>query len=232
MNRLAKQRMGWLVAALALQAVLALWAVNAVGLIDQSTDPVVVPTELSPSSTPIDIESGQTIALNLARSWSSSARLVSVVMRLEWPQAGGNADEIALPDGGWLVFTFANGDATLSLYLDRRTGVYITSATSEFGDSILPTIDLSGYSRGSSTAALAAEVLQGAAYRALCPATRTTALVTPSREKDTDGESVPVWTVTYADSRYASDFDVLVQLDARTGNVLKNEAAERPCESE
>jgi hypothetical protein len=215
LSRFVSRSRGWIAVALAVQLILALWALDAIDLFNGSNQQDFVPVAVSPSPVPIDIESGYSIAFQHAQQWSSSARLVAAVMRLEWPSEGAPENEISLPDGGWLVFTFADGEATLSIYLDRRT---------------LPTIDLSAFTRSSATAALTAELLHGAAYRTSCPGTRTTALVTPSLMTDVDGAKMPIWTVTYADARFADDFDVLVQLDANSGNVVTSEANERPCE--
>jgi hypothetical protein len=211
------------------QALLALWALDVVDLVRGAGERSFVPAEVAPSGAPIDVETGEAIARQHAIGWSSAARLISVVMRLEWPSGAESPDQIQLPESGWLVYTYAAGDETLSIYLDRRTGFYITHATSNYGDESQPEIDLSQYVRGSTTAALTAEVLHGASYRSACPDMRRTALVTPSRIVDGNGNVAPIWVVTYADSRFTGDFDVLVQLDATNGNVIKSELTERPC---
>lgn len=225
------RRRNLLAAVLAVQIVFAIWTLGLVELVKGDARSTFAPAQIAPSAAPIDIEQGAAIAEQHIRGWSPSARLVAAVMRVEWSAEAARVDRIELPQGGWLVFTFADGDETMSIYLDRRTGIYITSSRSDYGDDVLPAIDLSLYLRSSTTAALTAEVLHGSTYRTVCPSTRTTAVVAPSRIINGDGSVTPIWTVTYADTRFASDIDVLVQVDAVTGNVIRSEAVDRPCQS-
>jgi hypothetical protein len=220
---------GLLAVVLVAQIALAAWALDLDDLVAGDDERPFTPAEIAPSDAPIDVERGQAIAVQHAQRWSVDARLVAVTMRLEWPDEAAPADQIALPVGGWLVYTYVDGSETLAIYLDRRTGIYITSVRSDYGDASLPAIDLTGYLRGSTTAALTAEVLHGATYRTACPANRRAALVTPSRVANADGSWTPIWVVTYADTRFTGDIDVLVQVDATNGNVIRSEAAERPC---
>lgn len=90
-------------------------------------------------------------------------------------------------------------------------------------------LDLTTYPRSSTIAAAAADITNGHGYRSACPDSRTTAFVTATHLLSRDGTEIPTWTVTYGDSRYAGTYDVLLQMNALTGEVIKNEARERPC---
>ena len=185
----------------------------------------------APSQTvPLTLESGEVTATTIARSWQDDARLVSAVMQVDWPTKLPIDEMIEVPPGGWIIYTFRTEQSTLSVMLDRKSGAFITSATGESGEEVWPPLELQGYARSSMTALLTADVLEGSMYRNACPASRTSALVTLSTAPDESGEARAVWTVTYGDARYPNTFDVLVRLDAESGNVVTSEREEIACE--
>lgn len=224
-------RVRWLIAAaLVVQVVLALWAVDAADLVRDSDEIDSRPASVPPVSAPIGLESGQAVASAYAREWHADATLISAVMRLEWPTDSSASTSPSLPDGGWLIYVYAHGDSTLSIYLDRRSGGYIMAVPSDFGAPFWPAIDMTGVTRTSTTAFLTAEILGGTSYRQACPSTRSVALVSFTSATDDSGKQIPAWTVTYGDSRFPGTFDVLIQLNAQNGNVIKNEVSDRSCD--
>jgi hypothetical protein len=181
-------------------------------------------------SLPLTLESGEATAVAIAQSWRDDARLVSAVMQVDWPTDAPAGPTTEMPDGGWIIYTFQSEQSTLSVMLDRTSGAFITSATGESGQTGWPALELQDHSRSSVTALLTADLLEGSAYRNACPSSRSSALVTLSNAPDEAGQQRAVWTVTYGDSRYPEAFDVLVRLDAGSGNVLTSEHRERPCD--
>jgi len=210
------------------QVIFVTWALKPPALAFRSTSHQPVAMTAPIQALPLTLETGQSTAANMARTWKANARLVSAVMRVEWTEDTGPTD-FAMPSGGWVVYLFDSGESTLSLYLDRRTGALITSATGESGEGQWETLDFNAFPRKSTTALLTANVLEGASYRGACPATRSSALVALWLAPDGAGATRATWTVTYGDSRFEGTHDVVVQLDATSGNVTETERRDRPC---
>jgi hypothetical protein len=185
--------------------------------------------EVPAGSIPLSAESGQPIAQAYADRWSTNADMIAVTMRLDWPADASAIRAGELPESGWLIYVFSDGEKTESIYLDRGTGFLLANAESEFGGGDWSALDYRTYPRRSTIAAAAADITSGYTYRSACPDSRTTALVTATSVTDVDGSSRPVWTVTYGDSRFSGTYDVLVQMDALSGNVIKREVRDRAC---
>ena len=194
----------------------------------------VKPDVLNSVAFPIDAESGLPIAEAYARQWADEIRLIAVTMRLDWGDTDSGLDPSQLPGRGWIIYVFERDGATLSLYLDRGTGILIGQNVSPFGGEDWPAFDLTTYPRSSSIAAITANITVGSAYREACAESRNVAIVTASSVPEDNPESrtgSPVWAVTFGDRRYPGTFDVLVRMDANTGEVVTNQVSDRPCEA-
>jgi len=193
----------------------------------------VKPDVLGLTATPIDVEGGFPIAVAYALQWSDDSRLIAVTMRLDWGDSDSTLDPSQLPGRGWVIYVFEHDGQTLSVYLDRGTGILIGQNVSPFGGDTWPTLDLTTYPRSSSIAAITANITVGSAYREACEENRNVAVVTARSICGTDPESrigTPVWAVTFGDQRFPGTFDSLVRMDANSGEVVTSEVRERACD--
>jgi hypothetical protein len=204
------------------------WAANARG--DESHGEVKEPLISAPANAlPLTIESGVEIAREYAARWSDRAVLIAVTMRLDWPDDRSTLQAGELPHTGWVIYVFTDGEQTLSLYLDRGTGYLLAEAESLFGSGAWSPLDLTTYPRSSTIAAAAADILNGHVYQADCPASRETAFVSASHALDEAGIEVPAWVVTYGDESVDLQWDIVVTMNAVTGEVIDNRSRNRPC---
>jgi hypothetical protein len=181
------------------------------------------------AGTPLTIESGLAGALGRAREWSQDAFLFAAGMQIDWPTDPATASGSELPGNGWVLYTFASekvgvgpgGEAaTLSMMVDRMSGVLIDER--ELGWTELPRrrADLATYPISSSVALFAIETTDGNRYRNSCPEFRHLARV--SIVPSLDGGDAD-WLVTYEDQRSGGRPAILVRVDAVTGQVEREE---------
>jgi len=182
------------------------------------------------SALPLTIESGAPVAQEYADRWSLGVNLIAATLKLDWSGDESDLQDGQLPRTGLLVYVFSDGSRTLSIYLDRGTGLYLANGESEFGGGKWSPLDLTTYPKSSAIAAAAADITSGSTYRHACPGFRSSALVTASAIVGSDGKTQPIWTVTYGDSRFDGTFDVLVRMNAMSGNVIDNQLRERACD--
>lgn len=190
----------------------------------QRTD-VAVPA----GTAPLSAESGVSIAEQYAAQWMPDAVLMSVSQRVEWPPSDVPAETTEISGRGWIIYTFVSDGHFLSIYLDRATGSWLGDHVGRWNGKPNP-LNLLTLPTSSTVAALTAEILGGREYRSGCPELRATSYVIFSVAQDDQGQSVPAWTVTYGDSRHRGKNDIVIRLDASTGNVITNEISPRPCE--
>jgi hypothetical protein len=189
-----------------------------------------------PAGVPLTIESGLTAATERARAWSPEASLFAVGMQLEWPTEGAGVTSHEIPGGGWIIYTFAsgrggNGRATLSLMVDRVSGVVVDEREERWSWDPRRRLDLATYPISSTVALYATELGIGGAYRAACPTMRHLTRVSAMPAEEPNGH--PQWVVTYEDERFPSNPGVLARIDAVDGTVdrvVEPPAGERSCD--
>ncbi len=173
---------------------------------------------------PVTLEAGAEIARAAADAWSPGTRLVAAHGLYRWPLPETGAPE-TVPAKGWLVYTFARGTASLSVWVDPGSGVVF----SQRGASFVPGLGRAGlqttYPISSSIALLAAERIGGTTYRAACPSQRTRSNLALTTA--TDGE--PWWVVTYGPDDSPDAGDIRIVFDANSGNVVSTRIDSPPC---
>jgi hypothetical protein len=127
------------------------------------------------------------------------------------------------------MYIFVSGDLTITINLDRVTGNLNGTVVSKQGGAVWPTLDLSTFAKSSNIAGLTAEVISGTDYRRACPDLRDETDISAAIMKQTDGTTVPAWSVTYQQERHNDQLDVVVRLNAVTGNVMENDVRPRDC---
>ncbi len=211
-------------------ALIATWVVEPTGGVERSHGALVRLETGGPAGAPLTIESGLQGALRRARSWSEDAYLMSVALQVDWPSDPAAASGSEIPGAGWVIYTFASGErgvgldgeaATLSMMVDRTSGVVIDER--EMGWTWRPGrgVDIATYPISSTVALFAVETTQGQAYRMACPQFRhlsRVSVVPPS------GGGNAYWLVTYEDQRFGGRPEIVVRVDAMTGDIQRQEA--------
>src|SRR5262245_18023559 len=90
-------------ALLLLQLMFAVWALSTPAQAYRPTTHRPKPVPAPVQALPLTLESGQSTATEIAQTWSNDARLVSAVMRVEWPEDPGPST-ITMPSDGWIVY--------------------------------------------------------------------------------------------------------------------------------
>jgi hypothetical protein len=195
------------------------------------TNPRFAQLPVPANSLPMTLEAGAPLAQQYASQWRSDARIVAASERLDWSDTDSSVTATELPPDGALIYIFVSGDETLNLYLDRGSGNYSGTFVTGEGGSVWTPLDLSLYQKSSTIAGLSADLLAGQEYRDACPDQRHTSTITAGKATAADGTSVPAWIVTYDDDTRGDDVDVVVTVNAVSGDVLqtKNEAPD--CDS-
>jgi hypothetical protein len=178
----------------------------------------------APPGVSLTIESGLAAATERARAWSPNAWLFAVSMQLDWPTAGAAVASHEIPGGGWINYTFASdrgdgGGATLSIMVDRLSGVVLDEREERWSWGPTRWLDLTTYPISSTVALYATELGTGGTYRSVCPdkrhLTRISAIPAAGPERHAQ------WVVSYEDDRFPSNPGVLARIDAVTGTVVR-----------
>jgi hypothetical protein len=187
-----------------------------------------IPPETPPTSA-LTIESAAPLAEPVARQWNPSATLIGAVMRVEWPREGAGPTT-AVPDDGLIILTYAAGDEALSLLIDRVSGIIFGSETTEWSEGVSQPLPLTAVQRSSTVAVLAADVSAGNLYRSACPEFRnrtTVHLLTPTASMPN-----PAWLVAYEDERHRDQSDLVLRVDAVTGDIADVRRGDLTCDPE
>lgn len=193
-------------------------------------EPHIVPVESPADRLPLTPETGQPLAVQYAQQWKADARLVGAMMHLNWPDTVDPSTSTQLPTDGWLLYQFASGDQLLAIYIDRGSGDLTGSSVSRQGGPEWRQIDPASFPKSSTVAGLTGEMLGGRDYREACPDRRQTSVVSFGLLPNADGSTRAAWTVTYEDRNRGDRLGVRVRLDATTGDVIDNVAADATCE--
>jgi hypothetical protein len=172
---------------------------------------------------PVPLLDAYTVARDWAGEWRDDPALILVSMQVEYP-AG---EPIATPSaaeasGGYYLFTFAgpkDGDEwpRLTLAVGRQSGVIYHGE--EMHSTVEPPapIDdlLAGLPISAEQAFAVADRVVGTGYREGCEDTRRQAQVV----LDTTNRDDPTWVVVYYDTRERTVNDIVVRIDAETGET-------------
>jgi hypothetical protein len=165
-------------------------------------------------------------ALTQARAWRSDAALIEDVSWLSWPNA--KSDQTTAPVNGWGTFVFASGGERLAVVIDRGSGFILGQHDKTLGTSAPRVLSTNPPPITAEIASATAELLGGAAYRNACPEHRNLSKVGVGFDPAT---GTPTWVVTYADDRSASNPDIIVVIDATTGQVRRKTVTNPSCET-
>lgn len=173
---------------------------------------------------PSDVASMRQTALAQAQAWRTGAVLIEEISWLSWPMSTAKVDEPA-PVNGWSTFVFASGGDCLAVVIDRGSGFVLGRHVQTLGLDASRTLTPASATISAETASAIGEILGGEAYRAACPDHRNLSKVGASLESS----GQPVWAVTYADDRSASNPDIIVIVNASTGLVEQKSISMPPC---
>jgi hypothetical protein len=190
-----------------------------------------------PAGVSLTVESAVAAAQREATAWAPDAFLFAAGMQVDWPEdAAAKSSEI--PGGGWILLTFASrqqrGDlgtqgATLSMMIDRASGLVIGERAGSWAGRPARRIDLTTYPISSTVALFASELTTGNAYRAECPQFRHLSRVSLVPALNAQNG---YWVVTYEDERAAGRPEVEIRVDAASGqvtHVLDADPTTDPC---
>jgi hypothetical protein len=190
---------------------------DVIGPVDQR--PVVSPE----AARPVSLLDAYGVARQWAGKWHEGAGLILVSMQVEYPPVVPIATPSAsAASGGYYLFTFAgpkDGDAwpRLTLAVGRQSGVIYHEE--EMRSTVEPPapIDalLTGLPIPAEQAFAVAERVAGIGYRQGCEDTRRQAQVV----LDTTDRKAPRWVVVYYDTRDRTINDLVVRIDARSGET-------------
>jgi hypothetical protein len=182
-----------------------------------------------PAGASLTIESGYEAVLRRAREWAEDASLFSASMQVDWPTEAVPASRSEIPGNGWVIYTFASDKrgvgpggeaATMSMLVDRMSGVVIDER--EMGWTWRPerVPAITTYPISSMVALFAAETTMGNGYRTACPQFRHLSRVSivPAM-----GGVGAYWLVTYEDQRAAGQPAFRVKVDAKSGEVERDD---------
>jgi hypothetical protein len=164
-------------------------------------------------------------ALTHARAWRPDASLIAEVSWLSWPTSG-TPDQMA-PVNGWATFVFASGGNRLAVVVDRGSGFVLGQHAKSLGLPALGSVDPASFSITAETASATAEILGGKDYREACSAHRNLSKVGAAFDSTTQE---PIWAVTYADDRSSSNPDIIVLVNAMTGQVEQKTTSMPACD--
>jgi hypothetical protein len=186
--------------------------------------------QVAPDKLPLTPESGQPIATQYAAQWKDDARLVIASMHLDWPDSAQSGTTTDLPPDGFLLYVFVSGDDAIAINLDRGSGNLNGTAVSKHGGDVWRTLDLTTFSKAATVAGLTAEIDGGQAYRRACPDRRHASDIAADVIAGSDGSMQSVWTVTYQQDRHGDVNDVVVRMNATTGEVIQKDLTSRNCD--
>lgn len=177
-----------------------------------------------PAGAPLMIETGLAGALTYAQTWQPDAFLFAASMQIDWPNSLPNASSSDIPQSGWILYTFGSSDdETLSIMVDRISGVVIGEQRVEWSGTPARRIPQTTYPISSITAIFATETTIGATYRIACPEFRNLSRVSfvPFQASDRDQGNADggFWVVSYEDTRSLGRPAFVVRIDATNGSV-------------
>jgi hypothetical protein len=199
---------------------------------------VIAPIEERPAVSqdiprPVPLLDAYRLAASWAAEWRDGAGLILVSMQVEYP----DDEPIVTPSaaaasGGYYLFTFAGPQEDgawprLTLAVGRQSGViYHEGVMSSTVEPPAPIDDLlSGLPISAEQAFAVADRVVGVAYREGCADTRRQVQVV----LDTTDREEPVWVVVYYDTRERSVNDIVVRIDAETGETRTENRDDASC---
>jgi len=172
---------------------------------------------------PVPLLDAYRVADTWARKWHADAELILVSMQVEYPLGVPIATPSAAEaNGGYYLFTFAgpkSGESwpRLSLAVGRQSGVIYHEEQMRSTVEPPAAIDtlLTELPIPAEQAFAVADRVVGVGYREGCEDTRRQAQVV----LDATDHERPRWVVVYYDTRDRSVNDIVVRIDARTGET-------------
>jgi hypothetical protein len=187
-------------------------------------------TALAVATRPTSLESATPVVLRAARAWRSNAVAVSESLQVDWPWEV-SADPQPIADGGFATFVFAStgdagGPATLSVVVERLSGLVVRREEHSWSQALPPAISLIPSAVDSLAALDVAEHAGGTAFRRGCPSQRH-----ETRLSRVESAGAPdIWLVSYPDVRDPTMNALELRIDATTGELLDHINRSRPCE--
>ncbi len=182
---------------------------------------------------PVPLVDAYEVAFAWATEWRDDPELIMVSMQAEYPrEAPISTPTAASASGGYYLFTFAgpkSGDEwpRLTLAIGRQSGVIYHE--SEMTSTVEPPagVDdlLTGLPISAEQAFTVAEQVVGVAYREGCEDTRRQVQIV----LDTTDRESPTWVVVYFDGRDRSVNDIVVRIDAATGETRTETRDDTSC---
>ncbi len=199
---------------------------------------VIAPVEERPVVTqdvprPVPLLDAYRLAASWAEEWRDDAGLILVSMQVEYP---GEAP-IATPSAaearmGYYLFTFAGPEddgawPRLTLAVGRQSGViYHEGVMTSTVEPPVPIDDLlAGLPISAEQAFAVADRVVGVAYREGCADTRRQIQVV----LDTTDRDAPAWVIVYYDIREQTVNDIVVRIDAETGETRTENRDDASC---
>jgi hypothetical protein len=180
------------------------------------------------AAAPADEAAMRKTALTQASAWRADAKLIDEVSWLSWPTTAPDPNQTTPPANGWATFVFASGGERLAIVIDRGSGFVLGQHPKSLGTEAPIALDPTPPAVSAETAVLVVELLGGREYRAACPTHRNQTKVGVARDPSTGAAS---WVVTYSDDRHSSLPDIIVSLNASTGDVQQKTINQSPCET-
>lgn len=176
------------------------------------------------AATPSTAASMLATAAVQARAWRADAALIEDVSWLSWPNV--KTAVVAAPVNGWGTFVFASGGERLAVVVDRGSGFILGQHAMTLGISAPRALSTNPPPITAEIASATAELLGGSTYREACPEHRNLSKVGVAFDPPTGAQT---WVVTYADDRSASNPDIIVVMNATTGQVLRKTISNPSC---
>ncbi len=183
---------------------------------------------------PVPLVDAYDLAADWAAEWRDDPELILVSMQAEYPRDAPIATPSATTaSAGYYLFTFAgpkSGDAwpRLTLAVGRQSGLIYHE--SEMTSTVKPPegVDdlLAGLPISAEQAFTIAEQVVGIEYRRGCEDTRRQVQIV----LDTTDRESPAWVIVYFDGREQSVNDIVVRIDARTGETRTETKDETSCD--
>lgn len=227
------ERLALLILALALVAI----TVVVVGRVGDPDAAPIGPVEDRPTpephvALPISVKNAYSLAIVWARNWNEDAELLMVSSRFELLDETSSSTPTA--DGGLILFSFVapkSGDLwpRASVAVSRQTGTIFYDETTAFA--VEPpepiaerflTLPISA-----EQAFRIAEDAVGKSWRAGCESSRRQVQV----DLDTTDPSSTSWVVVYYDMRNQGTNDIVVRINAETGELASEMRGEIDCDA-
>jgi hypothetical protein len=213
-------RLIWAVcsAVIVTQAILLGFGLTRASPADRLQTPISPPDEIA---IPLDLEGIVPFANSVAAGWRSDSELVRANMQLDWPRDRPDANQSALPRGGWIMLAYVGGNELLTMRIDRGSGTIVEARLSDLDETTRASyanavLDLSTATTTSATAMQAAEAAYGHEFRTECPDLRYTSWLSTSRDAVTGARA---WHIEYEQRVDGDTSSISMDIDWAWGAV-------------